>query len=99
VTTTGKVDTETWKSQADATRCRVMTQVSRRRTSPDTAEKVQYGTFVFLTVVLPKSAVIAIHDRILYPVKNGQVYDVMAVVPARDGKGPHHLVASCDARA
>lgn len=76
-----------------------MTSVNRRRTSPDSAEKMQYGTLVFLTVALPKTANISIHDRIVYPVASGKVYDVMSVVQARGARSVSHIVASCDARA
>ena len=99
VDSSGKVDNETWTAQAAPVRCRVIQKIARRQTSAEGAEKVQYGTYVFLNVVLPKSVVIEIHDRILWPVTGGRVYDVMAVVPARDGRGLHHYVANCDARA
>lgn len=96
VVTPGMVDTEVFTPQATETRCRVIKQPSRRRTSPDSAEKIQYGTFIFTNIVLPKNAIIVIHDRVEH---KGRVYDVLEVIEARDGKGPHHLVALCDARA
>lgn len=95
----GKVDTEVFTAQILPTNCRVITQVNKRKTSPDGAEKIQYGTFVFLNVVLPKSANIKIHDRIQWPVTDGNVYDVAAVIPARNAKNTNHLVAVCDTRA
>jgi len=98
VDTSGKVDKETWTSQATQSKCRAITTTSKRRSSPDSAEKVQYGTFVFMTFHLPKNANIAIHDRIFYPAINGRTLDVIAVIEAGSTKG-HHLVAQCDARA
>src|SRR5438874_1820493 len=92
----GDVDNETWKPQERPTPCRVMKIVNRRRTSPDSAEKMQYGTFVFTNIVLSKKAVIAIHDRIDH---GGRMYDVLEVVGARDARGLHHQVAICDVRA
>ena len=97
--TTGKSDTETFTAQATPTRCRVITQVSRRRSGASDAEKLQYATLVYTTFALPKTASIGIHDRIAYPVTNGQTFDVIAVIQARDAKGVRHLVAQCEGRA
>ena len=66
VDATGKEDLETFTSQDVSTRCRVTTQVLKRKTSPDGAEKLQYGTFVFLNVVLPRAARVVNHDRIVW---------------------------------
>ncbi len=92
----GMVDTETWTAQALPVRCRVMKQINRRKTSPDGAEKVKYGTFVFTNIVLLKSTVIDIHDRISH---ENRMYDVIEVSQPRDSRGVHHLVAICEVRA
>jgi len=91
----GMVDDETWTAQAQPSKCRAITTITKRRTSPEGSEKVQYGTFVFLTLILPKQTNIAIHDRVEL---NGKVFDVIAVVAA-GRTSTHHLVAQCDARA
>lgn len=96
IDSSGKIDNETWTSQTTTTRCRVIKQVNRRRSSPDGSEKVQYGTFVFTNIVLPVATNVLIHDRIVH---RGRVYDVLEVIETRDAKGPHHLVALCDVRA
>ncbi len=99
VNTTDKVDIEDFVAQATPTKCRAMIYTTKRRSSPDTAEKVQYGTFIFMTFILPKTAVVAIHDRIMYPPVNGQVFDVAAVNTPGTARKDHHIVARCDARA
>ena len=93
--TAGMVDTEVF-TDGNPTRCRVIKQVSRRRSSPDSAEKLQYGTFVFTNIILPRTAALTIHDRIKH---RGRSYDVLEVIEGRDSHGLHHLTALCDARA
>jgi len=99
VDTTGKEDLEAFNAQPKPVKCRVIKIPNRRKTSPDNAEKVQYGTFIFTNIILPKNTEISIHDRIVHPVKNGRTYDVLEVNESRDGRGPSHLVAICDVRA
>jgi hypothetical protein len=94
--TSGMRDTEKWTAQAIPVRCRVMKQINRRRTSSDSAEKVKYGTFVFTNIVLPKTAVIEIHDRISH---ENRIYDVMEVSRPRNSRTVNHLVAFCEVRA
>jgi hypothetical protein len=95
-TKSGMTDSEKWTAQPVPVRCRVMKQVSRRKTSSDSAEKVKYGTFVFTNIVLLKSAVIEIHDRISH---ENRTYDVIEVSRPRNSRGVNHLVAICDVRA
>ncbi len=90
---TGKEDTQSFTAQPTPTRCRAMKRASKRHTGTDGSGKIQYGTVVFTTFVLPKNATIAVHDRISH---EGRTYGVMEVVRPRNARAVNHIVAVCD---
>jgi hypothetical protein len=92
----GMVDNETFTPQATPVRCRVMKAASRRKTTPDSTEKVQYGVFIFATILLPRNVTIAAHDRIVH---EGNTYDVAEVNRPKFRKQVTHQIAICDVRA
>lgn len=90
--TSGKTKTETWTAQTEETPCRALFQAISR-SNPD---KTQNATAIRSRFALPKTAVIAIRDRISH---DGRIYDVIHVTTPFDAAEAHHKVAICEAVA
>lgn len=85
----GKIDTESWKARSP-TKCRVL----KRERSSVSGEKVQTATRFRTVFVLPRSAEIAVRDRIEH---ENRIYEVIEITQSRGRKRLHHLNAVCDA--